>query len=126
MDFSVRYPVHPEDFRHYTTERIRKEFLVESLMKEDKISMVYSHFDRMIIAGLFPVNEKQEEDEKELNESYANPRRFDHLLLFPKTQWQFTKWDRTDSLGFIFSVLMVFGILLFLYIAVNLGGKIDF
>ncbi len=58
MAFQVRYPSHPEDFRHYTTERIRKEYHVGNLMKNDEISMVYSHFDRMIIGGGVPVKEK--------------------------------------------------------------------
>lgn len=71
-----------------------------------------------------PVREDRVEDLKEVEISYQEPGRFDHLLLFPGTQWQFTKWDRTDKIGFILSVLMVIGILIFLYIAVNLGGKI--
>lgn len=97
------------------------------------ISMLTRHprdeqrvLDRFYVKMKTPVKEDREEDAKEMEKSYANPRRFDHLLLFPGTQWQFTRWDRTDRLGFMFSVLMVFGILLFLYIAVNLGGKIDF
>ncbi len=97
------------------------------------ISLLTSHprdeqrvLDRFYVKMKTPVKEDRDEDAKEMEESYANPHRFDHLLLFPRTQWQFTRWDRTDSLGFMFSVLMVFGILLFLYIAVNLGGKIDF
>lgn len=97
------------------------------------VSFLYTHtreerkvLDRFYVKMKTPVKEDKEEDKKEMEESYRNPHRFDHLLLFPKTQWQFTRWDRTDSWGFTFSVLMVIGILLFLYFAVNLGGKIDF
>ncbi|MGC9343194.1 MAG: sodium:solute symporter family protein, partial [Bacteroidales bacterium] len=82
--------------------------------------------DRFYVKMKTPVKEDREEDLREMEKSYQNPHRFDHLLLFPKTQWQFTKWDRTDGVGFLFSILMVIGILLFLYISVNLGGKIDF
>ncbi len=97
------------------------------------ISFLYKHtsdesyvLDRFYVKMKTPVKEDREEDIKEMERSYKDPYRFDHLLLFPKTQWQFTRWDRTDSWGFIFSVLMVIGILLFLYVAVNLGGKVDF
>lgn len=58
MIFQVRYPSHPEDFKHYTTERIRKEFHIGDLMIKDEISMIYSHFDRMIIGGCVPVKKK--------------------------------------------------------------------
>ncbi len=97
------------------------------------ISMLTSHsegekkmLDRFYVKMKTPVREDKKEDEEEIRKSYENPRRFDHLLLFPATQWQFTKWNRTDTLGFILSVLMVVAILFFLYFAVNLGGKIDF
>ncbi len=97
------------------------------------VSFLYTHtheerkvLDRFYVKMKTPVKEDKEEDKIEMEESYRNPHRFDHLLLFPKTEWQFTRWDRTDSWGFFFSVLMVIGILLFLYFAVNLGGKIDF
>jgi SSS family solute:Na+ symporter len=82
--------------------------------------------DRFYVKMKTPVKEDREEDLREMERSYQDPKRFDHLLLFPNTQWQFTKWDRTDSIGFLFSLLMVVAILFFLYFAVNLGGKIDF
>jgi SSS family solute:Na+ symporter len=97
------------------------------------ISILTSHspeesriLDRFYVKMKTPVKENREEDENEMRKSYDNPGRFDHLLLFPRTQWQFTKWNRTDTIGFAISVLMVGVILLFLYVAVNLGGKIDF
>lgn len=69
-----------------------------------------------------PVSGDKEKDDKELALSYENPKRFDHTLVFPKTQWQFCKWDKTDRNGFLLSLLMVFAILGFLYFAVNLGS----
>lgn len=82
--------------------------------------------DRFYVKMKTPVKDNREEDERELKISYENPTRFNHLLIFPGSHWQFTKWDRTDGLGFIYALLMVGGILLLLYFSVNLGGKIDF
>ncbi len=39
-----------------TTEELREAFLVESLMQEDKLTTVYSHYDRTIVGGVKPVN----------------------------------------------------------------------
>ena len=32
----------PKDVKHYTTERLREEFLVEKVFFEDEIKLVYS------------------------------------------------------------------------------------
>ncbi len=37
------------------TEQLRENFLVENLMQENKLTLVYSHYDRMIIGGTRPV-----------------------------------------------------------------------
>ncbi|MFA9389116.1 MAG: 5-dehydro-4-deoxy-D-glucuronate isomerase [Prolixibacteraceae bacterium] len=50
-----RYAVHPEDFKKYDTERIRKEFLVENVMVNDQVSLTYSQYDRYIVGGAVPV-----------------------------------------------------------------------
>jgi 4-deoxy-L-threo-5-hexosulose-uronate ketol-isomerase len=54
--YEERYAYHPEDFKHYDTDRIRKEFLVGNIMVEEKISLVYSLIDRYIVGGAVPVN----------------------------------------------------------------------
>jgi 4-deoxy-L-threo-5-hexosulose-uronate ketol-isomerase len=54
MNFEVRYPSHPEDFNNYNTERIRKHFHIGNLFQSSQVNMVYSHFDRMIVAGIQP------------------------------------------------------------------------
>jgi 4-deoxy-L-threo-5-hexosulose-uronate ketol-isomerase len=51
-----RFASHPEDVKHYDTERIRKEFLIENLMEEDTIHWVYSHYDRFMVGGAVPVS----------------------------------------------------------------------
>lgn len=80
--------------------------------------------DRFYVRMKTPVAATPEEDRKEVEASYAEVTRFDHTLLFPRTQWQFTRWDRTDSLGFLFTLAMVGLILGLLLLVVNLGGKI--
>ena len=54
----IRDAVNIEDAKHYTTERLRNEFLIEDLFVPEKIKMVYSHIDRIIIGGAYPKNEE--------------------------------------------------------------------
>ncbi|WP_088102806.1 5-dehydro-4-deoxy-D-glucuronate isomerase [Halalkalibacter urbisdiaboli] len=51
-----RYAAHPEDFKHYTTEKLRKDFLIESLFVEGEINMVYTHYDRTVVGGAIPTD----------------------------------------------------------------------
>jgi 4-deoxy-L-threo-5-hexosulose-uronate ketol-isomerase len=51
-----RYACSPVDMKGYDTDRLRREFLVQSLMVEDEIKLVYSHFDRFISGGAVPKN----------------------------------------------------------------------
>ena len=53
----VRYSVNQRDFKRYTTQELRQEFLVENLYQHDQVVAVYSHVDRMVIMGCMPVNE---------------------------------------------------------------------
>ncbi|RXZ83518.1 5-dehydro-4-deoxy-D-glucuronate isomerase [Paenibacillaceae bacterium] len=53
----VRHAAHPADVKTYTTERLRKDFLIESLFVENKLQTVYSHYDRMIVGGALPTTE---------------------------------------------------------------------
>ncbi|WP_436416814.1 5-dehydro-4-deoxy-D-glucuronate isomerase [Petrimonas sp.] len=56
-NYELRYAAHPEDAKHYTTERLRKDFLIEKIFSADEVNMVYSMYDRMIVGGAMPVNE---------------------------------------------------------------------
>jgi len=55
--FEERYAYHPDDFKHYDTEKIRKEFLVEKVMEPGNIRLVYSLIERYIVGGAVPVGE---------------------------------------------------------------------
>lgn len=54
--YEERYNYHPEDFKSYDTERIRKEFLVEKIMDPGNIRLVYSIIERYIVGGAVPVD----------------------------------------------------------------------
>ena len=54
----LRTAVSPRDVKHYTTERLREEFLIPKLFFEDDIKLVYSHIDRIITGGVMPVNKE--------------------------------------------------------------------
>jgi 4-deoxy-L-threo-5-hexosulose-uronate ketol-isomerase len=57
-NYELRYAAHPADVRHYDTERLRHNFLIERLFAEDEVNMVYSMYDRMVVGGAMPVNEE--------------------------------------------------------------------
>jgi 4-deoxy-L-threo-5-hexosulose-uronate ketol-isomerase len=48
------YAVHPEDYKSYNTDAIRKNFLLESLFEKGQINFAYTHYDRMIVGGAIP------------------------------------------------------------------------
>ncbi|MCR5214300.1 MAG: 5-dehydro-4-deoxy-D-glucuronate isomerase [Eubacterium sp.] len=51
----LRTAASPRDVKHYTTERLREEFLIEKVFFEDEIKLVYSHIDRIITGAAMPV-----------------------------------------------------------------------
>jgi 4-deoxy-L-threo-5-hexosulose-uronate ketol-isomerase len=55
----TRYTTNPSDFKQYDTDRIRREFLIESLFTPNSFEFVYSHYDRMIVGGVMPVDGPQ-------------------------------------------------------------------
>ncbi len=52
----VRYASHPQDLKSYTTSQLRKHFVIESLFSDDRVSATYSHYDRLIVGGIKPIN----------------------------------------------------------------------
>jgi len=57
-NYELRYSSHPQDAKHYDTARLRKEHLVETIFTTDEVNMVYSMYDRLVVGGAMPVNEK--------------------------------------------------------------------
>lgn len=52
----IRFQNSPQETKTMTTEQLRENFLVQNLMQDDTVQLVYSHYDRMIIGGVKPVN----------------------------------------------------------------------
>ena len=71
----VRYASNSRDFATFTTERIREEFLVQNLFTPGKLSLVYSHYDRMIVGGAHPTGPLALGGGKELGTEYFLERR---------------------------------------------------
>jgi Na+/proline symporter len=78
--------------------------------------------DRFYVRLKTPVGDTAEDDAKAVETSYANPTRFDHTKLFPRSNWEFTKWDRHDTLGFIGCCGLVGFILIFFKAVLAVGG----
>ena len=51
----IRYSTGKEPFKRMTTEELRKEFLVQNIFQADDVSAVYSHVDRIVTLGAYPV-----------------------------------------------------------------------
>lgn len=51
----TNYNSNPLDAKTYDTDRLRAEFLTEDLFKNDEITLVYSHIDRVVAMGVSPV-----------------------------------------------------------------------
>lgn len=54
----VLYSNHPEDVKKYTTDDLREKFLMDKVFVDDKITLAYSHVDRIIFGGIKPVKEE--------------------------------------------------------------------
>ena len=53
----IRYSCNQRDFKRYTTEETRSEFLIERLFVPNEVTAVYSHVDRMVTMGIMPAGE---------------------------------------------------------------------
>ncbi len=54
----IRYSANQKDFKRYTTDEVRNEFLIENLYVANEIVAVYSHVDRMVTFGCMPTTDK--------------------------------------------------------------------
>jgi len=72
-----------------------------------------AHIDQFFGKMKTPVGETPEEEERAVAETRQRPDRFDHTKLFgPRSNWEFTKWDRTDTVGFLVCCCVSAGIFL--------------
>jgi SSS family solute:Na+ symporter len=67
--------------------------------------------DRLYVRMKTPVQPDPEEDKAEMEKSYAEPSRFDHRRLFPKTQLEIQRPTPMDFWGFIACFAICFAII---------------
>ena len=53
----IRYSTGKEPFKRMNTTELRDEFLITNIFKDDDVSAVYSHVDRIVTMGVKPVKE---------------------------------------------------------------------
>jgi len=71
----IREASHPNEFKSYSTDRIRQEFLIQDMFVTGKIKLVYSFYDRMIAGGICPDQALTLEPHKDLGTDYFLERR---------------------------------------------------
>ena len=57
-----------------------------------------------------------------MEETRRNPRRFDHTKLFPSSNWEWTRWDRTDGVGFVICLGISGGIIAMFWFLLRLAA----
>ncbi len=53
--WTIQTACHPDDVKHYDTDRLRSSFIMEKVMAPGKILLTYSMYDRLIFGGAMPV-----------------------------------------------------------------------
>jgi len=79
--------------------------------------------DRFYVKTKTQVNVDPAEDDRQMELSYANPDRFDHRKLLPKSDWEFDKWNKTDTIGFAISTVVAVLVILLLVGLISLGKQ---
>jgi 4-deoxy-L-threo-5-hexosulose-uronate ketol-isomerase len=51
----IRTASSPKDVKHYTTDRLREEFLIQNLFVPGETKTIYSHIDRIIVGAAVPI-----------------------------------------------------------------------
>lgn len=54
---NIRFAISATEAKQFDTAQLRENFLITSLMQNDKIQLEYTHYDRMIIGGAKPVKQ---------------------------------------------------------------------
>ena len=78
------------------------------------------HINRFFAKMHTPVQKTPEEEERVLNESYANPEKFDKDKVFPRTQWEIMKPSRMDYIGFLGCWVLVGVVIFLLWVMVSI------
>ncbi|MDQ3278972.1 MAG: 5-dehydro-4-deoxy-D-glucuronate isomerase [Bacteroidota bacterium] len=52
-----RFACSPTEVKTMTTEQLRETFLLGGLFEADRVELVYSHYDRMVVGGVLPLSQ---------------------------------------------------------------------
>ena len=58
MKLEKRYAEHPGDMKLYDTAKMRDHFLFDKVFIKDEISLCYTHSDRVVFGGAYPVDKE--------------------------------------------------------------------
>jgi Na+/proline symporter len=91
------------------TERVTLQFLFDAVfpfLVLLAVSLVTRPTDPARVARFYgrmktPVGATSELERAALAETERRPDRFDHTKLWPRSNWEFCRWDRVDTLGFL-------------------------
>ncbi len=53
--FENRFATAPLDVKHYDTDKLRQNFLIDNLMQADQLVLCYTHYERLIVGSAVPV-----------------------------------------------------------------------
>src|SRR5690606_30571202 len=56
IDYEIRWAIDPDAAALMGTDELRSNFLIETLFEPGRISLTYSHYDRMIVGGAVPTD----------------------------------------------------------------------
>jgi 4-deoxy-L-threo-5-hexosulose-uronate ketol-isomerase len=54
INYTIRFAVHHREFKQMDTTQLREDFLMDNLFQQGQISIVYTHYDRLIVGGAAP------------------------------------------------------------------------
>ncbi|MEP1445280.1 MAG: 5-dehydro-4-deoxy-D-glucuronate isomerase [Paraglaciecola sp.] len=54
--FENRYAIGPNEVKGFDTQQIRQAFLADNLMQENKVSWIYTHYERFMVGGAVPTS----------------------------------------------------------------------
>jgi SSS family solute:Na+ symporter len=78
--------------------------------------------DRYFVKMKTPVAKDPVTDDQELRLSYENPKRFEHLRMFPGSDWEMLRPTKLDIIGFILSAVVAALIIWLLVWVSNIGA----
>lgn len=94
-------------------------FIISSFTRQDNKDAINRFYAKMKTPAL----PDREADERELALSYAEPHRFDHTKLFPKSNWEFHRWNKEDFIGFMLAVVVGFAIMGLFFLLMSIGAR---